>query len=1469
MFSYGVLSFFAPVFFSRQLALIAVLAFVPGASWGQDLFITEFMAVRSAAVVDDDGDDNDFVEIFNAGVTEAPLGGYFLSDDCANPFKWSFPVGVAIPPGQFLVVWASEKDRRQPCCPLHTNFRLNGDGECLLLSDRVGDPVHSYAPYPNQQLGYTYGLEMNGSGAERVSLVKPGAPCTATVPPFTNPGSTDLGWTLPGFNDSSWTVGTTGVGYDTSPDYHPSIGLDLGPTSMQNNTSCYIRVPFQIDDPATTTFFEFAMKYDDGYIAYINGTRVTSREAPSQATSASASTSDSLDAKAFNFEPAAFDEGTPTLVTGENILAIQGLNRSTDSSDLLALPTLEAFSVGDTGDLMSSSRQYFSEPTPGFGNVPGLPDIATKPEFSEPSGAYPRGLSIELSMTAPMEGTKIRYTLDQSVPDESSPLYTGPINVTGEVVIAARAFQPGLLPSKPIFNYYVILGEDVFNFNSSIPLLVCSTLGQSVPGVCSSGPYTEGRLLLFKTGEDGRARLANAVDLEHYVGYRRRGNPAVGCLREKMYFNIEFRDRENKDEDELLFDGWATHADYAMFPPWNIDRAFIRNPLAYWMSRSIGQWAPRTEFVECFLHTAGSRELSMASYHGVYVISERVQRGVGRIDINRLDPGDNEEPDITGGYILQRDRTKTDDTSITAGGFPNMVFSYPRDPSGAQLSYFRNYLNTAFASLHPGMGSQEDSTLVDVESFIDYHILNLYPKEVDAFLFSSYMYKPRNGPLFMGPVWDYDRTMGAADDSRVADPLGWDAGGTAMFARSYSWYGNLFDNQPPLGTSAWARAYRARWSEIRSGPLSTANIHGQINEWATLLNGPARRNQQRWPQVPPRFGSYQGEIDHLKDWLETRANWIDAQFQEVDGEFIESPRFSHPGGTVEAGLEVELSAPEGEIYYTLNGPDPRNGLAVNPEAILYDGPITINGNTRVRARARLGLDWSSRVEARYVTAGSGIGVFVEALVIESPSSCGNSTCGPACGPNNETIHNGGNSYTSIAQTDRDIWTTGDTFEFAYNRFEGDFDVSVRIDDFHHPDPGTCWGKYGIMARQTLDHNSRMVSIQNHGPCANAHQSTSLLGRTNHLASGELFEEISLNGAIAGPGSASVLKSYEYLRLTRRGNTINGWASDDPDVETDPTDDSLWVKHGRNFNTTGDSGTWWVGFCNSEHNTGGCDVQEVDFTLIRWTGEGSPVGPAGELVVTEIMYDPQALPGDEFGALLYEFIEFKNTGNEPLDLAGMTLARPFFDFSRSAIPTLGAGEYLVLVRFMDAFVDRYGEGLPIAGEFSGGLNNSTQNILVEGPEGAVFNDFDYQSSWQPSTNGEGHSLVIRNPAAASWTWNSSSSWRASFGLGGSPGSEDVLVDRRVPGDLNQNGLLELTDALILVFNLFGPLSNSVEPCESAQGNREIQDIDGDGVLTVNDALRVLKYLYLAGPPPHKGRRCAPMPGCSEVCFGSDQ
>ena len=162
--------------------------------------------------------------------------------------------------------------------------------------------------------------------------------------------------------------------------------------------------------------------------------------------------------------------------------------------------------------------------------------------------------------------------------------------------------------------------------------------------------------------------------------------------------------------------------------------------------------------------------------------------------------------------------------------------------------------------------------MFDFESFIDHHIINWFMKNADAFRLSAYFHKSRGGLLKMGGLWDFDRSSGCAIDPRPVSALGyhcdltaWD-GGSRYFEYPGpsspndggvigSWFGRLFDNREPTGGEPFETAYRARWIQLRTGPLSTENILGQIDAWAAVLQEPATRNFQRWTQadVQPRF----------------------------------------------------------------------------------------------------------------------------------------------------------------------------------------------------------------------------------------------------------------------------------------------------------------------------------------------------------------------------------------------------------------------------------------------------------------------------------------------------------------------------------------------------------------------------------------------------------------------------------------
>lgn len=129
----------------------------------QDVSINEFVAVNDGGLPDVDGEFADWIEIHNSGTEAVALLDWSLTDDPARLGKWRFPA-VTLPANGYLVVFASGKDRTAPGAELHTNFKLDGDGEFLALVEPDGVTVASqFAPgFPNQRKNVSYGLGADG-----------------------------------------------------------------------------------------------------------------------------------------------------------------------------------------------------------------------------------------------------------------------------------------------------------------------------------------------------------------------------------------------------------------------------------------------------------------------------------------------------------------------------------------------------------------------------------------------------------------------------------------------------------------------------------------------------------------------------------------------------------------------------------------------------------------------------------------------------------------------------------------------------------------------------------------------------------------------------------------------------------------------------------------------------------------------------------------------------------------------------------------------------------------------------------------------------------------------------------------------------------------------------------------------------------------------------------------------------------
>jgi len=363
-------------------ALIFIICYLGACSLlagGAEVIISEFLAVNTSGLADENGDDSDWIELSNISGAAVDLAGWHLTDNALTLDKWAFP-SVTLNSGAKLVVFASAKDRAVAGEELHSNFKLASSGEYLALVRPDGVTIESeFAPsYPPQYPDISYGAgDADGS---TVQLVGPETDVRFKVP---GDASEDVGGASPfsatSFDDSAWTLAALGIGYATHADdpYDDFIGPggDVEGPLYQTNTTIYLRIPFTIDDSAEVTSLTLRARYDDGFAIYINGSAVlASANPPSDAMfdyEAEAG-ADHNDTAATALEPFAINLDDVNLVAGTNILAVHGMNHGVSGSNMLFDCELDA-QLTPASD--SSQLVYMAVASPGDENTDGVPDL--------------------------------------------------------------------------------------------------------------------------------------------------------------------------------------------------------------------------------------------------------------------------------------------------------------------------------------------------------------------------------------------------------------------------------------------------------------------------------------------------------------------------------------------------------------------------------------------------------------------------------------------------------------------------------------------------------------------------------------------------------------------------------------------------------------------------------------------------------------------------------------------------------------------------------------------------------------------------------------------------------------------------------------------------------------------------------------------------------------------------------------
>jgi hypothetical protein len=958
----------------------------------------------------------------------------------------------------------------------------------------------------------------------------------------------------------------------------------------------------------------------------------------------------------------------------------------------------------------SDELRFMTVPTPATANVSVYDGIEAPPTVSH--GSCLCKAPITVTIAAADKDATVYYTLNGAEPFLAmrgrpiGDVYTGPIQIARTTTLKAVAWRPGWRESATQTRRYAFVSSSLDDFNSPLPIAVIDTLGKGV-----SGSQTLGYGYFVETGDEGRATFAEKTDFGGRVGINVRGKSSGGFP--KRQYHLETWDENNRDHDVSIL-GFPAESDWVLQGPYS-DKSLMRNVLAYQWSNEIGRYAPRTRFIEMFLSTKNGY-VTMNDYAGVYVFMEKIKIGPDRVDITEVGPGDNAEPEISGGYIVKKDKFDSDDVTFNTIRGQRLIYADPngRDLTQTQRDWVRQFFNDFESALY-GAGYQDAANgyarFIDVASFIDHHIIVELCKNIDGFRLSTYMFKDRNGKLNMGPVWDYNLSLGNAD---YLD--GW---------RATGWYYNLIsDAQYPY----WRRLfqdpefrlrYADRWFALRRDLFASERLVGIVEDYATLLQEPQARNFDRWPVLGRRVWpnwfiarTFREEIDWMKDWLATRLTWMD---QQIAGEHASAPpAFSVQGGHVTPGFAVGMSSTRGTVYYTLDGSDPRT----------LTGPIDPTTNT--------------------------------ILVPENAPKRVLVPTGPA-----------GDAWRGGQPFDDTGWTlvTGTPGGIGYERSTGyENFISLDVQSQMYGQQSSCFIRVPfIFARPTSEIKTLTLRVR-YDDGFIAYLNGVEVARKNFAGppawnSAANTQNSDLDAIYLEPVDISGFKNS----LLRGNNVLSVQGLNLSSSSSDFLISLELVASSSDEVENPSSVAQYVGPVTISEST---LVKARALSGSDWSALNEAVfavGPVAEsLRISEIMYHPVD-PNDEF-------IELTNIGAETINLNlvkfvnGINFA--FADFEMSP------GDHCLVVKDAAAFEARYGLGFNIAGQYTGSLNNAGERIELQDAAGQIMHDFRFEDDWYDITDGLGFSLTVKDPATVDPNGlEDKKVWRPSAFSGGSPGFDD--------------------------------------------------------------------------------------------------
>jgi hypothetical protein len=734
---------------------------------------------------------------------------------------------------------------------------------------------------------------------------------------------------------------------------------------------------------------------DDGWVAFLNGVEVARANAPAKLDHLAAAVTNRSRLQAVGEEIHDLSRFRSVLRPGTNMLALQALNESADSPDFLLRAQLESVRV-TLGEIA-----YFETGTPENHNGAGRLGLVEDPHVDPPRGFYEEPLQVTISCATP--GVTLRYTANGEPPTVTSGTrYTVPITINRTTVLRVIAFREGWRESRAVTHTFLFPSQVVQQTRTA-------TLAAGFPSNWGgrAADYGLDSRVVGPAGQDtfgGKYARTFAADLQAlpslsvvmamddlfgpqgiYANPENRGDawerPASvellypdgregfhedaglriqgGAFRRfdltlKKSFRLVFREKYGRaklrypwfgPKAAAEFDNVVLRANSNDAWPYGGSRAlYVRDAFAMETARAMGRIAPHTTFVHLYLN---------GFYWGLYNPVERPDAAFSA--------------SYHGGDKATWDAINQD--SAPDGNYEawNRLLALLNQGMAVNANYQRIQGNDPDGTRNPGYDD-----LLDMENMIDYLILNFYVGNTDWPGRNWWVGRNRdNGDGFQFYPWDTETALGFS--GLEADVTGVNS----AVARPYA----AVRANPDFRLLFADRAHRhfSPGGALYVDPAASAwdPAHPERNLPAARFAALAEQVRQAMVGESARWGDQLRTSPFTRDehWQKERDGLLANYFPRRSATVLEqlrraglyprtaAPVMNLPGGQVEPGFPLTLSAPQGTVYYTTNGLDPR--LPAASGALIYTGPIALHDLTSIKARALVGQEWSALTEASF------------------------------------------------------------------------------------------------------------------------------------------------------------------------------------------------------------------------------------------------------------------------------------------------------------------------------------------------------------------------------------------------------------------------------------------------------------------------------------------------------------------------